>query len=66
MGEYRIDLPNEAKGIRPSKEVKRLTCFTEDQLWFPADTAQSSIGQFDNAYTIIQLARGVGGIATGN
>jgi len=67
MGEYSgIDLPNEAKGIRPSKEVKRLTrALPEDQLWFPADTAQSSIGQFDNAYTIIQLARGVGGIATG-
>ena len=67
MGEYSgIDLPNEAKGIRPSKEVKRMTrALPEDQLWFPADTAQSSIGQFDNAYTIIQLARGVGGIATG-
>ncbi|NLJ71331.1 MAG: hypothetical protein GX328_07770 [Clostridiaceae bacterium] len=67
MGEYsEIDLPGEAKGIRPSKEVKRMTrALPEDQLWFPADTAQSSIGQFDNAYTMIQLARGVGGIATG-
>lgn len=67
MGEYsNIDLPGEAKGIRPSPELKRQTrALPEDQLWFPADTAQSSFGQFDNAYTLIQLARGVGGISTG-
>lgn len=67
MGEYaNIDLPGEAKGIRPSPEVKKQTrALPEDQLWFPADTAQSSIGQFDNAYTLIQLARGIGGISTG-
>ena len=62
-----IDLPNEAKGIVPGREVKRLTrAKPEDQGWFPADTCQSAIGQFDNAYTLIQLCRGIGAIATGD
>lgn len=67
LGEYTgIDLPGEARGIRPSKEVKRQTrALAEDQLWYPADTCQTAIGQFDNAYTLMQMCRGIGGIATG-
>ncbi len=67
MGEYtNIDLPGEVKGIRPSPELKRQTqVLPEDQLWFPADTAQSAIGQSFNAYTLLQLARGIGGVGTG-
>lgn len=67
MGEYtNIDLPGEVKGIRPSPELKRQTqALPEDQIWFPADTAQSAIGQSFNSYTLIQLARGIGGLATG-
>lgn len=67
MGEYtNIDLPGEVKGIRPSPELKRQTqALPEDQLWFPADTAQSAIGQSFNAYTLLQLAHGIGGVATG-
>lgn len=67
MGEYtNIDLPGEVKGIRPSPELKRQTqALPEDQIWFPADTAQSTIGQSFNAYTLVQLARGIGGVATG-
>ncbi len=68
MGEYtNIDLPGEVKGYRPSPQLKRETqILPEDQIWFPADTAQSAIGQSYNSYTIMQMARGVGAIATGN
>ncbi|NLJ94529.1 MAG: hypothetical protein GX326_03435 [Clostridiaceae bacterium] len=67
MGEYtNIDLPGEVKGIRPSPELKQQTqALPEDQQWFPADTAQSSIGQSFNSYTLVQLCRGINGIATG-
>lgn len=67
MGEYtNIDLPGEVKGIRPSPQLKQQTqALPEDQQWFPADTAQSSIGQSFNSYTLIQLCRGINGIATG-
>lgn len=67
MGEYtNIDLPGEVKGIRPSPELKRQTqALPEDQIWFPADTAQSAIGQSFNSYTLMQIARGIGGLATG-
>ncbi len=63
LGEYSgIDLPGEAKGIRPSPTLKAQTRLTPgDQEWYPADTCQTSIGQFDNAYTILQLARAIGG-----
>lgn len=68
MGEYtHIDLPGEVKGIRPSPALKRETQpLAEDQLWFPADTAQTSIGQSFNSYTLIQMVRGLNAIATGN
>lgn len=36
----------------------------EDQEWYPADTCQTSIGQFDNAYTLLQLVRAIGGVAS--
>lgn len=66
LGEYSgIDLPGEAKGIRPSPELKAQTRMTaEDQEWYPADTCQTSIGQFDNAYTLIQLVRAVGAVCS--
>ena len=60
-----IDLPGEIKGFRASKEIKRLLREKEyDKTWFIADTAQSSIGQFDNSFTIIQLARYTAALAT--
>ncbi len=61
-----IDLPGEVPGIRPSRELKRLLRSNAgDKQWFPADTAQTAIGQFDHSYTVLQLARGIAGIASG-
>jgi len=60
-----VDLPGEITGIRASRETKRLLRpKIEDKTWFPADTAQSSIGQFDNCFTILQLARYTAALAT--
>ncbi len=60
-----IDLPGEWPGMRASRETKRLTRESiYDRLWMPADTAQSAIGQFDNAFTVLQLARYAAAIAT--
>ncbi len=60
-----VDLPGEVQGLRASKETKRLLREKEyDKTWFPADTAQSSIGQFDNVFTILQLARYTAALAT--
>ena len=66
LGEYTgIDLPGEICGIRASREMKRLLRESEyDRTWFPADTAQSAIGQFDNCFTIMQLCRYTAAIAT--
>lgn len=60
-----IDLPGENSGIRASRETKRLLRENiHDRLWMQADTAQSAIGQFDNCFTILQLARYTAAIAT--
>lgn len=66
LGEYTgVDLPGETCGVRSSRETKRLLHESEyDRTWFPADTAQSAIGQFDNCFTILQLCRYTAGIAT--
>ncbi len=68
LGEYTgIDLPGEARGIRANRENKiRLRSNPADQIWFPADTCQTAIGQFDNSFTIIQLAVYTAALATGN
>lgn len=66
LGEYTgVDLPGEISGVRASRETKRLLHESEyDRTWFPADTAQSAIGQFDNCFTILQLCRYTAAIAT--
>jgi penicillin-binding protein 2 len=62
-----IDLPGESRGIRASRENKRIL-FSDpgDQIWFPADTCQAAIGQSINSFTIIQLAVYTAALATGN
>lgn len=60
-----IDLPGEISGVMSSRENKRLTRQSVyDKTWFPTNTAQASIGQFDNCFTILQLCRYTCGIAT--
>ncbi len=43
---------------------KQLNAKPQDQIWFIADTCQTSIGQFYNSYTMMEMARGVTGLAT--
>jgi penicillin-binding protein 2 len=60
-----VDLPGEISGVMSSRENKRLTRQSVyDKTWFPSNTAQASIGQFDNCFTILQLCRYTCGIAT--
>lgn len=60
-----IDLPGEVAGLRPSREMKELLrTLPEDKTWFQADTCQTSIGQFDNSYTMLQMVRAISGLAT--
>ncbi|MBR3461849.1 MAG: hypothetical protein K5875_09890 [Saccharofermentans sp.] len=60
-----IDLPGEISGVMSSRENKRLTRQSiYDKTWFPSNTAQASIGQFDDCFTILQLCRYTCGIAT--
>jgi len=62
-----IDLPGEARGYRSGRETKQLLRSNPaDQIWYPADTCQTAIGQFDNSYTVIQLATYTAALATGN
>lgn len=67
LGEYSgIDLPGEARGIRSSRETMRQVVNNPDHtVWQIADTAQSSIGQLYNSYTITQLAVYTAALATG-
>lgn len=67
LGEYTgIDLPGEEKGFRSNRDTKKLLRQNiYDQTWFPADTAQTAIGQFDNKYTILQLARYAAALSNG-
>ena len=62
-----IDLPGEIPGIRANRANKRLlrqSITDEDKEWHVADTAQAAIGQFDNCFTVIQLARYTAALAT--
>ena len=60
-----LDIGGEVAGVRPSREVKKqLNARPEDQTWFIADTCQTSIGQFYNSYSMLQMARAVAGYAT--
>ncbi len=57
-----IDLPNEVSGTMSSIELKKQL---RNDIWRPADTAQVSIGQFDNSFTPLQLANYIATIANG-
>lgn len=53
-----IDLPNESKGILPSKEWKRerFKKSPKNQEWHPSEMVSISIGQGYNTYTPLQMA----------
>jgi penicillin-binding protein 2 len=57
-----IDLPNEAQGTVPSTKWKLRT---QRQKWYPGETISVAIGQGALTVTPLQLARAIGGIATG-
>jgi len=57
-----IDLPNEVSGVMPSEEWKIRNFH---QKWFAGETISVGIGQGAVAVTPIQLARAIGGIASG-
>ncbi len=57
-----IDLPHEAEGLVPSTKWK-LRAFREK--WYAGETISVSIGQGALTVTPLQLAAGIGGIATG-
>lgn len=56
-----IDLPGEKAGLMSSVELKKEL---RNDIWRPADTAQVSIGQFDNEFTPLQLASYISTIAS--
>lgn len=61
-----IELYGESAGIHASRETKAL--YFQDpsnQLWYPADTAQTAIGQGLTATTVLQLARATAAVASG-
>lgn len=57
-----IDLPSEASGMMSSIDLKKQL---RNDVWRPADTAQVSIGQFDNAFTPLQMTDYIATIANG-
>ena len=57
-----IDLPNEVNGTVPSEEWKMKT---QHEKWYAGETISVGIGQGALAVTPIQLARAIGGIASG-
>ncbi len=63
LGEYTgLDIPGESKGVRAGRESKKRIY---DDEWWPADTAQTAIGQFNNVFTPIQLVRYISALANG-
>jgi penicillin-binding protein 2 len=63
LGEHTgVDLPNEASGTVPSTAWKLKT---QHEKWYAGETISVGIGQGAVAVTPIQLARALGGIASG-
>lgn len=61
-----IDLPSEARGRVPDKAWKKAWFKSpRNQVWFPGDTVNMSIGQGDLLVTPLQLANAYAAIANG-
>lgn len=59
-----IELQGETSGVVSSKESKQ-KLHPKDPNWMPGDTLQSAIGQFDNEFSPIQMARYISMLANG-
>lgn len=62
-----IDLPDEKPGVMSSKDSKKEIHKGNngEGNWYPSDTAQVAIGQFDNSFTPVQIANYISAIANG-
>ncbi len=59
-----IDLPDEARGLLPSKAWKRRAYKNpEQQRWYPGETISLGIGQGYNSFTPIQMANALAAMA---
>lgn len=59
-----IELPSETAGVVSSKESKQ-KLHPDNPNWMPGDTLQSAIGQFDNEFSPIQMARYISILSNG-
>ena len=59
-----IELPSETTGVVSSKESKQ-KLHPDNPNWLPGDTLQSAIGQFDNEFSPVQMARYISILANG-
>ncbi len=63
LGEYTgIDLPNEKRGLYPSRKWKKET---RGEIWYPGDTVNTSIGQGYMTATPLQIAVMMSGVFNG-
>ena len=60
-----IELPSEASGSVASKETKARLHAKDDPNWYAADTLQAAIGQNDNSFSPVQMARYISILANG-
>ena len=56
-----IELPSETKGVLASKEVKQ----ARGETWVSGDTLNASIGQGDNEFSPLQMAKYISTLANG-
>ena len=59
-----IELPSETSGVVSSKESKQ-KLHPNESTWGPGDTLQSAIGQLDNEFSPLQMAKYISMLANG-
>ena len=60
-----VELPSETSGSVASKETKAELHANDDPNWYAADTLQAAIGQNDNSFSPVQMARYISILANG-
>lgn len=63
-GKTGIELPSETSGQLASRETKQ-KLHTDDPTWHPGDTLQAAIGQGDNSFSPLQMARYISMLTNG-